>query len=99
MGREAGLRLVYPPKSDHRIFRDMNFIACLKINNWRQSVPLRAGLRRDRESVQSLENQGPSRLVRLCQTIFYKKNMQAATENPYELRAFPMISNQFQSLF
>jgi len=51
-----------------------------------------------RESVQSLENQGPSGLVRLCQTIFYKKNMQAATENPYELRAFPMISNQFQSL-
>jgi len=48
------------------------------MNNRRQDA---AGTRRQdacataAEAVQSLGNQGPSRLVRLCQTIFYKKIM------------------------
>jgi hypothetical protein len=58
----------------------------------RASVRLRAGLLRDKPVVagfvQSLGNQSPSRLVRLCQTIFLKK-----------IKLPPMISNQFQSLF
>jgi hypothetical protein len=101
-----------PAKSDHRIFNNYEAEWLSKNEHLaagcRPNPPPSRGkmpaLRRRQASGQSLGNQGPSSFVRLCQTLFYKKNMQAATKNLKEtqfaeLRPFPMISNRFQSLF
>jgi hypothetical protein len=55
----------------------------------------RTRTRRMGGSMQRLGNQGPSRLVRLCQTIFFKKIMKLRTEKTLQI---PMISGDFQSI-
>jgi hypothetical protein len=50
-----------------------------------------AALRRQ-ESMQRLGNQGPSRFVRLCQTIFYKKIHEVIFDG---FQRFPINSNHF----
>jgi hypothetical protein len=63
-GAETGLSAEIRRNPTIEFFKIMKLRGCLKMNNWRQSVPLRAGLRRDRSvSAKATARQGMQKEV------------------------------------